>query len=291
MYDQNLGQSGSAVVLYESGSRGRVGFWRSLLCMVINVVRSRELIKQLFVRDYLSAYKKSFLGITWIAISPMLGIISWLFMDAAGIMHPGDTSVPYPVYVLIGTTTWGLFMGFYHSSAATLTAGQSFILQVNYPHEILLIKQALEQLANFCMSFVVSLVVLFLFGVCPSWKICFLPLVVLPLFFLGAGLGLLMSVVSVVATEIKRVFDSGLGFLIFLTPVFYTTSAANPMFHRFFQWNPLTHMINAVRDTILYGRIPDPQAFALSSLLAFALFVLACRLFFVSEQRVIEKLL
>jgi lipopolysaccharide transport system permease protein len=290
MYDQHSGQPEPAIVLYEPGSRRLVGFWWSLACMAVNIVRSRELIKHLFIRDYLAAYKKTFLGIIWIVISPLLGIISWLFMNAAGILRPGETNVPYPVYLLLGTTIWGLFMGFYQSAAATLTVGQSFILQVNYPHEVLLVKQALEQVANFCMALVLNLLILLLYGICPSWKICLLPLVVLPLFFLGAGLGLVISVVGVVATEVRRACDMGLGFMIFLTPVIYTTSAANPMFQRFFQWNPLTHLINAARDTILYGLIPDPRAFAWSSLFALIFFVVACRLFYVSEQRVIEKL-
>jgi lipopolysaccharide transport system permease protein len=288
MFDQK--HCDQPVIIYEAGSRSRIGFCRSMVGMASNIIRSWELIKQLFIRDYLAAYKKTFLGITWIAISPVLGIISWLFMNAAGILRPGETNVPYPVYLLLGTTIWGLFMGFYQSAAATLSVGQSFILQVNYPHEVLLVKQALEQVANFCMALVLNLLILLLFGICPSWKICLLPLVVLPLFFLGAGLGLIISVTGVVATEVRRACDMGLGFMIFLTPVIYTTSAANPMFRPFFQWNPLTHLINAARDTILYGRIPDPHAFAWSSLFTLIFFVVACRLFYVSEQRVIEKL-
>src|SRR5665648_23611 len=122
MLDHETVRLEPAVVIYEQNSRKRVGFLRSLVYMASNIFRSRELIKQLFVRDYLAAYKKSFLGITWIAISPILGIASWLFMNAAGILRPGDTVVPYPVYVLLGITIWGLFMGFYQSATATLTA-------------------------------------------------------------------------------------------------------------------------------------------------------------------------
>lgn len=280
-----------AVVIYEQNSRKRIGFLRSLVCMASNIIRSRELIKQLFLRDYFASHKKSFLGITWIAISPIIGIVSWLFMNAAGILRPGDTAVPYPVYVLLGTSIWGLFMGFYHSAAGTLATGQAFILQVNYPHEALLVKQALEQVANFFVALAINVVILLLFGVRPSWMTCFLPIVVLPLFFLGAGLGLIMSVAGVVATEIKRVCDLGLGFLIFLTPVIYTASAVHPMFRPLLQWNPLTYLVNAARETILFGRIPNPEAFAWSSLFAFVFFILGCRLFFISEERVIEKLL
>ena len=259
--------------------------------MLKNVVRSHELIRQLFLRDYVAVHRKSFLGVAWIAITPVLGIISWLFMNAAGVLRPGTTDVPYPVYVLLSTTLWGLFVGYYRSATATLTAGQSFILQVKYPHEALLVKQALEQAANFGVALLLNLVILFCYGVRPSWMIVLLPVTTLPLFFLGAGLGLIIAVIGVVMAEIKRVCDLCMGFLIFLTPVIYVASATSPASQQLFKWNPLTHLIDAARSTILYGRIPDPVAFAWSALLSFIVFACAWRLFFVSEGRVIEKML
>jgi lipopolysaccharide transport system permease protein len=280
----------STTIIYESGVRRRTGMLRSLVTMFRNIVSSRELIKQLFIRDYLAVHKKSFLGIAWIAISPVVGALSWLLMNMAGILQPGETGVPYPVYVLLGTTIWGLFMGFYQSATATLTSAQSYILQVKYPHEALLVKQALEQAVNFLAALIVNLAVLLFFGIKPSWMIVLLPATVLPLFFLGAGLGLIISVLGVVATEMKRICDMGLGMTIFITPVLYSTSAARPDFQFLVRLNPLTYLIDTVRSTMLFGKVPDPMAFLLSSIGALLIFVFAWRLFYVSEDRVIEKL-
>ena len=278
------------MAIYTSDTRRRTGFWRSLAGMSDNIICSRELIWQLFIRDYLAVHKKSFLGFTWIVLAQVVATLSWLFMNAAGVLQPGTTSVPYPVYVLLGTTIWGLFTGFYQSATQTLTAAQSYILQVRYPHEVLLVKQALEQALNFAAALLVNVLAFLWFGVRPSWMLVLLPLTTLPLFFLGAGLGLIIAVLGVVAVEFKRVCEVGLGLLLFLTPVLYNPAALGPRFQAILHWNPLTHLIDTARSTMLTGTVPDPLAFGLSSLFALAVFLIAWRLFYVSEHRVIEKL-
>lgn len=72
---------------------------------------------------------------------------------------------------------WGLFMGFYNAAQNTLTAGQSLVMNINYPREALLVKQIAEQLATFTITLAVSLFVLMVFGIWPAWQTVFLPFV------------------------------------------------------------------------------------------------------------------
>src|SRR5450759_195944 len=110
----------STITIYEPNQRTKMGFFTIWFLMVKNILNSRDLIFQLFKRDFFMAYKKSLLGITWIFISPIIGIVSWVFMNAAGILTPGNVGIPYPAYVLLSSSIWGLFMGFYSSAAGTL---------------------------------------------------------------------------------------------------------------------------------------------------------------------------
>lgn len=279
------------VSVYEPNSRQKVGFFRSLFLIAKNIKNSRQLIWQLFLRDFLAVYKKSFLGVGWILISPIIGIASWVFMNMAGILKPGDVGIPYPAYVLLGTSIWGLFMGFYGSAVGTLSAGNGFIMQVKYPHEALFAKQILQHLATFFIGFLVIIFVLLAFGVFPSWKIIFFPLVIIPLFLLGSAMGLIVSVVAVVAVEVQKVVDTGLGFLIFLTPVLYAQDFINPYVVTIVDWNPLTYLVGASRDIIVQGRINNVEQYAYSTLFALVVFLIAWRLFYVSEEKVIEKMI
>jgi lipopolysaccharide transport system permease protein len=280
-----------SVTIYEPNSRHRVGFFKIWLIMLRNIVLSRELIFQLFKRDFIAAYKKSLLGIGWIFIAPLVGIVSWVFMNATGILNPGDVGIPYPAYVLLSSSIWGLFMGFYTAAAGTLGAGSGFIMQVNYPHEALLVKQTAQQLADFVLSFVLNIGVLLAFKVIPAWQIVFFPILVLPLFLLGAGVGLVISVLSAVSSEIQKGFDIVLGLVIYITPVIYSPKYNNALLQKIIKWNPLTYLVGGVRDIVIYGRMDHVDRFLYSSLLAFVVFLFSWRLFFISEDKVIEKMI
>ncbi|MBI4681233.1 MAG: ABC transporter permease [Nitrospirae bacterium] len=279
------------ITVYEPNSRHKIGLFKIWLIMIRNIISSRELIFQLFKKDFFAAYKKTFLGIGWILISPIIGIVSWVFMNAAGILRPGDVGIPYPAYVLLSSSIWGLFMGFYSASAGTLGAGAGFIMQVKYPHEVLLVQQVANQLANFLTSFILTIIVLVFFGVIPDWKIISFPFLVLPLFFLGAAIGLVVSVISAVTSEVQRGVDMLLGMLIYVTPVIYSPNIENPMLQTIIGYNPLTYLIGGARDIIIYGRMEHFDRFLYSALLSFVLFMFSWRLFYVSEDKVIEKMI
>lgn len=285
------GQIMDDLTWYEAQPRRTIGPFRAWAVFWNDVSRSRDLVTQLFIRDFTGVYKKSFLGMGWLFLAPLVGIASWLLMHSTGILKPGATVVPYPVYVLLGTTLWGLFAGFYKSAGDTLKAGSGFILQVRYPHEVLLVKQAAQQLATFLVAFALNLVVILLFGIVPSWKIVFFPLAALPLFFFGAGIGLAMAVVRIVADDLKRAFDLFLGIWIFLTPVIYSADVAHPFLRSIIRWNPLTYLVGGSRDLILHGTLGDPWAYAASAAAAFACFVLSLRFFLSSEDLMVERML
>ncbi len=283
--------SNEIINVYQPNQRARTGFFQLYALMFKNIIASKELIAQLFKRDFLMAYKKSFLGMTWIFLSPLIGIISWVFMNATGILSPGDVGIPYPAFVLLSSSVWGLFMGFYSSAAQTINAGGGFITQVKYPHEALLVKQTAEHLANFTLGFAMNIVILLIFGVIPSWKIIFFPLLALPLFLLGAGIGLVISVITVVAIDLTKAFDFVFGLLFYITPVIYSSTIDNQLLQTMTRYNPLTYLIGNTRDLIIYGTFDNPLFYFYSVIFAIVIFAISWRLFYLSEEKVIEKLI
>ena len=279
------------ITIYEPNQRHELGILQTWIIMAKNIVGSRELIWQLFKRDFLAGYKKSFVGFAWIFFSPILGIISWVFLQQTGMLQPGEVGIPYPAYVLIGSSMWGLFMGFYGAAAGTLAAGSGLVMQVNYPHEALLFKQTAQHLATFSISFGMNIVVLLAFGVFPSWKIIFFPVVVLPLFLLGAGLGLVVSMISIVAVDLNNVINLGMGLLIWVTPIIYSNKIDNRLVQTLIKWNPLTYLVCSARDIIVYGRLYDNAGYALWAVISLLVFLLAWRVFYVSENRLIERMI
>jgi len=258
--------------------------------MIQNILHSRDLIWQLFKRDFISGYKQSFLGIFWIFIQPLAGILAWVFMNATGILNPGDVGVPYPAYVLLGSTLWGLFMSFYSSVSSSLASGSSLILQVNFPHEALVAQQMAQTIANFLINLIMIFILFVIFGIRPTWIAIFFPFTLIPIFLIGSGLGMIVAVITVVVHDINRIVSMGLSFLMFLTPIVYGPGFRGELAQLVIAWNPMTYLIGSARDILLYGRIDGLRAYLFSCLLATSVFLISWRLFFLSEHKVAEKL-
>jgi lipopolysaccharide transport system permease protein len=199
--------------------------------------------------------------------------------------------VPYPAYVLLSTTIYGLFVGFFTAAMETLNVGAAFIRQVKFPHEVLLVKQAAQYVSTFALTMIFVIIVLVAFGIYPSLWILLLPVLIAPVFFIGAGLGLIMSVLAVVAEELKRAASILVGLIIYITPVIYASNVQDPRLLKIIKWNPLTYLVGNVRDLVLYGKMDHVDRFFYATLLALFVFLFSWRFFFISEDRVIEKIL
>ena len=283
--------SSSTITIYRPQQRHELGVVQTWVVMTRNIWGARELIWQLFRRDFLAGYKKSFIGIAWVIVAPIAGILSWIFLQKTGMLQPGDVGIPYPAYVLVGTSMWGLFMGLYRAAAGTLDAGKELIMQVNFPHEAMLFRQVAQQLANFTVAFVLNIFALLLFGVVPSWGIVLLPLVALPLFFLATAVGLIFSMIGVVAIDISSMVGMGMGLMMYVTPVIYSDHIANPLVQAVIHWNPLTYLVCSCRDIIIYGRLYHPLGYCITAGLSFLFFMVSWRLFYVSEDKLVERMI
>ncbi len=287
---KNNPQEGEKITVYRPNQRHELGYFGTWVVMIRSLVDSRELIWQLFKRDFFVSYKKSFIGVAWVVLTPLAGILVWVFLKHSGVLQPGDVGVPYPVYVLIGSSVWGLFMGFFTAAAQTLKEGQHLMLQVNYPHEVFLFVKSLLQIVNFFVALALNLLVLVFFGVIPTAAVVLFPLVALPLFFLGAGLGLIVSMISVVAFDIEKAIATFMALLIWSVPVVYSGQIQNPFLQTVIHWNPLTYLVCSARDIILHGKLYHPAAYGVSAVLAVAVFLLSLRLFYVSESELVERI-
>ncbi|MDA0990799.1 MAG: hypothetical protein O3A51_08615, partial [Verrucomicrobia bacterium] len=176
------------VTVFRANQRHELSMLQTWAVMCRNIWTARELIWQLFKRDFLAGYKKSFLGLTWMFVQPIMGIIPWVFAWKANLYSPGEMDIPFPVYILVGKSMWGVFTAFYQAASATMDAGKALFQQVNFPHDALLIKTTASSLPGLFFTMVTILVVMMAYGVVPSvWGLA-LPLVMLPLFFLGAAM-------------------------------------------------------------------------------------------------------
>jgi lipopolysaccharide transport system permease protein len=280
------------MTMYRANQRHEVSWLATWITMVLNTWGARELIWQLIKRDVTAQYKKSFIGMSWVLAGPIMAIVPWLFATHVKLYNPGELAVPLLVYLIVGRSMWSLFTGFYANGASTMGAGGALMLQVSFPHEAMLVKQLLVGLFGFLLSFVVTLVVMFQQGVYLTWGALFFPLSILPLFWLGASMGLIVTMVRVVAYDLNRVIGILWGFAMWTTPLLYSDKLPNPLIQSIIKYNPLTYLVCSSRDFLLTGSCYKERwdLYLICSGVSFILFLVSMRLFYVSEHKLVERM-
>lgn len=281
----------SNVTVYRPCGRLGTGFGAACGTTVRSVLAHRELIAQLVRRDLLSEFKGSFVGPLWLALAPVAASLSWLFLHRARLLAPGDTGIPYPAFVLTGTTFWGVFTGVFSSGSMALTGSWHLLQHVRFPHEVLFISRAVVRYVNFLLSFLCSLLLMALLGVRVSPLALVAPILVLPLVLYGVALGMMVAVPAVLSYDFRRIVSRGIGLVLFVTPVAYTPDAlARTPFRSLITFNPLAHQIVGLRDIVLTGSLTEPLGFWLSAAASVVVFLGAWRLFYLTEERVMERI-
>lgn len=228
--------------------------------------KSAFLVWQLVRVNVTSMYKRSFIGLSWMVITPLLAVVAWVLLQGAGIMNPGDTAIPYPAYVLLSTSIWSFFVGAYQVTSNVLVQSGRLMITIRFPHVVLVAERVLVHLISFVIPFVINLLVLLLYGIpFTFWSLLF-PLTLIPLLFVGVGLGLLVALMRVVAVDMAMLIDKMVGFLMFLTPIIYAPKVSLPILAKVVSYNPLTYLIGFSRDLLTAGTFFSPEIYLVVSL-------------------------
>jgi lipopolysaccharide transport system permease protein len=275
--------------IYTSEDYRNFSFLRSAQILFKNISEYGTLIKWLTKVGLTQQYKRSFLGVAWLFISPVFSIFIWVLLKNTGMLNPGDTKIPYIAYVFLSNALWSFFISFYKSISETYTGRGAELLNNNFPHVIIVIEKIIISVVNFAIPIGLSILLLLYFGISFSFTSLFFPFALIPLLFLGTGLGLIFSILKIVAVDLTTFFDNSLEFLKYVTPVVFASTINNSVLQLIMKYNPLTYLISFPRSVLLNQGFPDLNAFLLCSLGAFLFLVFAFRFFSTANQVVFEK--
>jgi homopolymeric O-antigen transport system permease protein len=244
-----------------------------------DLVRYRELFGNLFRRDVQAKYRGSLLGLAWTLANPVLLMAVYLLVFSVLWKTPFGSEGHYALFLLVGLSAWIFFAQSVQSASRSMLDNANLIRKTRFPRQLV----PLSIVATHLISFGVMLVLLLAlnFALLPrvratEWLA--IPLAVAVVAFSG-GLALATASLNVLFRDIEFLVAALLLPLFFLTPVLYPLNnsqiASRPWVVDLIHWgNPLSPMIEALRDPLFYGRLPglgDAVYTIVAALLALAL--------------------
>jgi lipopolysaccharide transport system permease protein len=118
----------------------------------------------------------------------------------------------------------------------------------------------------------------------PPWTIVWLPLVLLPVCLLTAGLSWLLASLGVFIRDIGQFVILATQVLFFITPVFYSIQRVPYPYRRLLELNPLSHSVEDARRVMIRGLAPD-WAWWVPTLIGSAVLAVLGYAFFMKSKR------
>ena len=228
------------------------------------LIRYRELIRNLVSRDLKVRYRNSALGFLWSLLNPlaMMAVFTVVFT----FMMPNDTVDRFPVFVLCALLPWNFFRDSVIGSIASIVSNSSLIKKVYFPREVLPLSVTLSNLVNFLLALTVLFAMLLAFRVRLTRWALLLPLVIFTQLLFTLGLGLVLSTANVFYRDTAMIMDVVMLAWLFVTPIF------NPIdilpqhrlvlgldlnIHRLtYILNPMASLISTYRVILFHGARP-----------------------------------
>lgn len=257
--------------------------------MFRDLIASRELSWRLAVRDISAQYRQAFFGILWAFILPLANTLAWIFLNSTGVVKVADTSLPYPVYVFTGTMLWAIFMDAMNAPLQQVNNARGMLAKLNFPRESLVISGVYQTLFNAVIKIILLLVVLPIMGVAPGWNLLLFPIGLLSLVLVGTAVGLLLTPVGVLYSDVGKVLPLLMQFLMYLTPVVFPVPKEG-LATLLFNINPLTPLILTARDWLTGLPAEHVVGFLAVNAAALALLALVWMVFRLAMPILIERM-
>lgn len=250
--------------------------------------RNRALILAMVRRDVLGRYRGAVLGIVWPFIVPllMLAVYTFVFTVIFKARWPvqGDSKAEFALVLFSGLMVFNMFAECLTRAPRLILSNVNYVKKVVFPLEILIWVSLGAALFHWAVSALVWVAAYVVFIGAPHPSIIWLPLVILPLVLLTAGVSWALASLGVYLRDIGQFIGILTTMFLFLSPIFYPLTSIPEKYRILLYLNPLTLIIENVRNVMFWGRAPDLLPMLLYSVLA-CLFSWLCFAWFQKTRR------
>jgi lipopolysaccharide transport system permease protein len=241
-----------------------------------DTLRDAQVIRVMAARDFKVKYKQSLLGPLWLLFQPLALLAAFFvaFRNLANV-QPG---VPYSVFVLVGLSAWAFFQASMTIGTASLITNIMLVRFTPCPRFAFPIAGILASLPTYAVTAAAALVAAAATGTL-SPRALLLPLGLVWLFLLTAGVVTLAAAFTVRYRDIVQAMPFLLQVGLFLAPVGYPLHQLGPTIRQLVELNPLTGLIEAWRWMVVSGYGASPRVIGFSLLMTALVVMVGWRTF------------
>ncbi len=208
----------------------------------------RGLILMLVENQLKSRYRRSFLGLAWTLINPMLsGFILWIVFVSI-FKDKLSNGTQFAPFLLAGVLTITFFNQSFLQAAEAIANGSGIFLKIKVAPQVFALASSITNAANFSVGIIPLLLVSSISNSPLSVYSPLILIVISALIFFTTGLGLIFGILFIRFNDVKFIVTVLLQLVTYLTPVFYPKEILSGNVRLLVSLNPLTSYLDVFRN-------------------------------------------
>lgn len=251
------------------------------------ILRYRELIESLVIKNFKIRYHGSALGYLWSFLTPflMMGLYTLVFSFFLRIKVEN-----YPLFLISTMVPWTFFASSVLQGTTSLVSHSEFIKKIYCPREIFPLSLILTNAMVLFIGLIAVIPFMLYFKGSISAAFLLLPIVIFIHFLFICGLALIFCCLHVFYRDVSHVLDFLITFWFYLTPIIYPLSMVPENLQFFFYLNPMFHILTLYREILYGGSVPHFGFFLSSFGISVAVLFGGWKVFLGFEQLVAKEL-
>jgi lipopolysaccharide transport system permease protein len=223
---------------------------------MINLIRSRDLLREWTSRNLRARYQQSVLGWFWAIIQPSAQVAMYTVIFTV-VVHIDTGNIPYVIFSYIAMVPWTLLSTSSTDMSNSLVDNMSLVNKIYFPREVLPVAALLARIMDFGIAaiLIVILMVIYKVHIFPI-GLLFLPLILIIQLVLMLGIGLATAAANVFVRDIRSLMVLGLQLWFYASPIIYPVTAVPENLRPYYYLNPMSGIIEAYRDVLLRSQLP-----------------------------------
>ena len=204
--------------------------------------------------DYRLTYFGSVLGYLWSLMRPLM-FFGVLYVVFTHVVRFGEGVVDYPVLLLLNLVLFSFFQDACGNAVSSVLNRESLVRKMHFPRLVIPLSTVLSSALNLGLNLIAVFVFILLYGSSPRASWLLLPVLLVPLIAIAAGVSMILSSLYVRYRDVAPIWSVVSQTLFYATPIFYTVEKVPESVRSWYACNPITAVLVQARHWIV-----DPSA-------------------------------
>src|SRR5438477_4623569 len=237
----------------------------------------RDLLWILVERNIKVIYKQTALGMTWVALQPLIAAIILAVVFGRVAKLPSD-GMPYLLFVFCGLTAWRYFSETAQRSSNSLVNNAQLVSKVYFPRMLIPLSHTFSALVDFAVMLLMLFIFMAIYRVPPTLRLAAIPGFLFLTAMTATGIALWFSALSVKYRDCNYALPFFLQIWMYASPIIYPTSMVSTKWQPLFALNPVVGFVEGFRWSVLGRSALNPPIFWVT--VAMSVFALLSGAFF-----------